>query len=401
MFGLFLFIVLPVLGLIISLSDLRKPQNALIFISFYALSGYCQHFALITADITRIGWAFQNAHPENALEYFAEGHSADLYIQFLFSSILPITNNPKIFCAIAATIYGILSYLITVRIYRYWPNRFGATFFLLVLVALSNVSLVHFTGLRFYTGAQFVILGCLQYCQGRRSGALLVCVGPLIHFTLIIALSAFVIWLLCHKLLRSNILIKWILCGTFAFSFLNLGSAAFKQFNEFDVENRMINVKVKAYTDDSGIQKREGQVSTYRAANSAFTKTFNMVSRCGLLIALLVLNSASYIVVSRSEKNLYLLIVIFAAISFIGIGVSEHFIRFVNLTWAIFFVFLTMIYRRNPDMKITKWVSGLAIANFYSIAFLLINYPRLVDSEIWYMPLPILIYDGLDFRIVM
>lgn len=398
MIALIFFISLPVLGFVFSLSDLRKPLNGIVFILFYTLYGYCQHFSLETADVARIGWDFQISSSADAIRSFDQGKAADLYRNFLFSILLPFTNNPKIFWAVVGLIYGTLSYFINLRIYQFWPHKRDFTFYLLVFVSLCNISLIHLTGLRFFTGAQLIILGSLLYCQGKKWGFLFVILAPAVHFTLISATVAFILWLAIKRILYSKTFINWLLTLSFVVSFVNLGGLALQQFNDLEVDNQMINTKFNAYTNPTS-NIREVK-STYRKANDLFTKTFQVISRTGLLVFLLILNNYPRIKSTRRQNLLFTLVVVFAALSFIGTSMTDVFSRFVCLAWGIFFVLFAMLYHTNPNFRFNKWVPWFAVVNFYYIAYLIINAPRLVTPDIWFMPLPIVIYDGLGFRIV-
>ena len=397
--SLVLFLVLPFLAFIISLDDLRKPINAIIFIAFYALFGYCNHFELITADIARIGYAFQNTqYLGNIFEIYEEGGKADVYSGLLFYYLLPFTNNPKVFCAVVAAIFGILSYAVYVNIYQYWPRERKGWFYVYILVALSNISLVHLTGIRYYTGGLLFLLSAINYIKGKKLWIIGIIIPGFIHFSLFIATGAFLAYVIFRKFIQNKTISFLALSLSLIISFFSMGSFAKDMFNEAEIENSAIESKVNSYTDEKSNVIEKPQ-SAYRQANSLFTKTFNMISRIGIYLFLLtILNKTNFKSLDKLTQKLLSFTVILTCVAFFAISLSEVAMRFVNLAWCSFFIVFPLILK-TYDFKAKSWIKWLVVANFYSIAFLFINAPRLVTPDLWYMNVPYLIYEGLDFRI--
>lgn len=398
-----LFILLPVVAFILSLKDLRRPQNAIVFISFYALFGYCQHFELLTADITGIGWVFQHASVVDAWETFKKGDTADMYRNFLFMNVLPFSRNPKVLCAVAGLIYGLLSYFLFVKIYKLWSLPRNKYFYLFILIVISNISLVHLTGLRFFTGGQLLALSAINYCEGRKLWLIGVLICPFIHFALFAGAAAFFIYFFFKRFFLIKRVSIVVLTMAFLVSFANLKSMAADELSNADIENSTMNTKLNAYTGQKSSYKiSTSTTSAYRQANSIFTNSFQLLSRLGLFVLILYfLRKLDIKKLSSLDKNLLTLSVVFCTISCLGLAVTPHFMRFINLTWAIFFIFLASYGFMYLKDNFNRVAILIFFFNFYSVAFLLINAPRLVTPDLWFCPLPYLIYEGINFRITL
>ncbi|MCH5213854.1 MAG: EpsG family protein [Muribaculaceae bacterium] len=393
------FIFFPFFAFVYSLSDIRKPALAFIFIAFYALFGYCNHFELISADIARIGYKFQTAYnASNAFDLYNEGDRPDLYSSLLFYYLSPFTSNPKILCAFIGLIYGVLSYAVFVNVYKFWPTTRSFGFYLYVLIVISNISLVHMTGVRFYTGGLLFLLSAINFIKGKRLWAIGALIPCFIHFSLIVASGAFVVYVFLGKIFKIKNLSIPLLIIAFVVSFINLGQFAQGYIDMLDIDNEALEVKINAYTspETSAIQHEQ---TAYRAANILFTTIFNIISKIGLTLSLLILiYKTNFKTLSAFTRNLFLFTIILSITALFSMALTDTAMRFVNLAWCSLFVLFPLLINRL-QLNAKQWIYSFAFFNFYSIAYLFFNAPRMVTPDLWYAPLPLLIYEGLNFRI--
>lgn len=401
------FIFLPFLAFLFCLKDLRKPQNAIVFIAFYALFGYANHFDLKTADISRIAYVFQYYDmffdPVNFLEPYLTGKSADIYKNVIMSMVWPFTNNPKVFCAAIALVYGILSYAVYVKIYEFWNKPYNRHFYIYILVCLSNISLVHLTGMRFFTGALLFILSAFNYITSDKKWIIGIVLSPFIHFSLWLATVGFVVYIFGRKLLNSKLLSKIIILICLGFSFVNLGGISKGYLNKMEVENQAFNTKAGAYmhgdneVQDSAVPENK---TIYRQANGIFTSVFEILCRIGLTIVLLKLyNQQEEFCQSSKMKKFFALCYLFSCMSILAVGINDEIKRFICISWGLTLLYIAYINGQNKSFKIQKYLVIIVFPNFYWICYLFINAPRLVDVSLWLLPMPYIIIDGIGYRI--
>ncbi|MCM1317107.1 MAG: EpsG family protein [Bacteroides sp.] len=403
---LLIFIFFPFLAFLFSLKDLRKQQNAIIFIAFYALFGYANHFALKTADISRIAYVFQfydkYFDPINFLEPFLSGASADVYKNIIMSIVWHFTDNPKVFCGAIALVYGFLSYAVYVKVYELWGRKYDKYFYIYILICLSNISLVQLTGMRFFTGALLFILSAYNYIMGEKKWIIGIILAPFCHFALWMGLAGFLIYLLGKNCILRRKLCKIMLLLCFAFSFVNLGGISKKYLQQMNVENRAFNTKAGAYMhEDSELQESDmSGKSAYRQANMMFTSFFEIVCRAGLVIILIkLLNRQRQLIQSSKMKKFFAFCFLFSCMSVFAVGISDDIKRFICISWCLVLLYVAYLCGRNLNFNIRKYESLIFFSNFYWVCYLFINAPRLVDVSLWFLPVPYIILDGIGFRI--
>ncbi len=403
---LLIFIFFPFLAFLFCLKDLRKRQNALIFIAFYALFGYANHFGLATADISRIAYIFQfydrYFDPNNFLDPFLRGYSADVYKNIIMSIVWHFTDNPKVFCAVMALVYGILSYAVYVKVYELWGRKYDKFFYIYILICLSNISLVHLTGLRFFTGALLYILSVYNFIMGDKKWIIGIFLAPFCHFALWVALFGFVIYLLGRTLLARKHLCRILVLTCLAFSFVNLGGISKKYLNQMDVENQAVNIKARAYMKEDEYLRRSSasEQSAYRQANQMFTSFFEIVCRVGLAIVLLkLLSKQNKLVQSSKMRKFFAFCFLFSCMSILAVGINAEIKRFICVSWCFVLLYIAYICGCNLKFNIKRYEGLILCSNFYWICYLFINAPRLVDVSLWFLPVPYIILDGIGYRI--
>lgn len=319
----------------------------------------------------------------------------------LIAIIRPITNNPKIFMCLAGAIYGFLTYKCILPVYEIWGKKRNFYFYLLIFVLISNISLVQLTGLRFFTAALLYCYCILTYLRKKRLIYLIFSIATLlIHFGFIpIIIATFAYFLGAKRLFYKPALAGCILTASFIISFLPLRSLSNQYLSSSNlIENQAISGKFSSYTNEEA-EAVDQNVSLYRQANDLFTEVFYVINRIGAYILMMVL-----IFKTNTDRlpdlfrklfyfSIFLFVVAFIAVSAIGSGQ-----RLLKIAWYFFLIYFAFYLYIKPTRQNKFFAKSLIFYNFYSISFLFFNAPRLADSFIWYMNLPVLIIDGFDFE---
>lgn len=395
---LVLFIFIPFIAFVLSIRNLSNKSNAIVFILFYGLFGYCQDFKLSTSDIYRIGWMFVDFNGKDLVKAYVDGALLDFYQWIMIAVTRPFTNNPKIFLSLLGIIFGFLTYLCIIPLYEYWRGKKNLSFYILIFIFLCNISLVHFTGIRFYTAALLYGVCLLNYIiKGKRKYILLSSICIFIHFGFIPVILATFLYVLVLNRFFNIKLMPWILLSSFFISFLPIKSITNSTVSSDSLENSSIQGKFSSYSAEKSDTSSDN--SFYRRANSSFTKLFMEVNKIGSFLLLLsILKHLHLTNYPHFTKKLISLTVFLFSFSYLCIGAISSGERMLNVGWIFGLFLMALILSHNHNIRWTKWNRRLIFINFYSIAFMLINAPRLVTPLLWLMNVPILIYDGIDFK---
>ncbi len=392
------YILFPFFTFLESLRNLSAKGAPLIFILFYGLYGYCQDFSLYTSDIYRVGWWFVEFETTNVIQAYKEGAFTDVYFWLLISIIRPLTSNPKIFMCVASMIYGFLTYKCLIQIYKLSKFPRKIPFYILVLVFMANISLVHMTGLRFFT-AGLLYCWCINsyLLYNKKSVLFISLLTVLIHFGMIPIVFATSIYLISKKFWGYRIL-RFALVLSFLISFIPTYELFGNLGIENAIENNAIKGKINSYTSGPDQYSSSENLSTYRQANNIFTKFFKKVNIIGSFIILILLLKAKRLPDKIRSANLFKFTLFLFSVSFLSVSLFGGGDRFIHISWVFLLIYLSLYLSEHYTKFYKKLVQSLILVHFYSISFLFFNAPRLVSPEIWLFNLPYLIWEGLDFK---
>src|SRR5690606_40147437 len=171
--GIPLFFILPWLGFLLSLFDLKSKRSAFVYIAFAMLFGYAISVSNSSADSYRYAQAF--AHFDNTLDYdrivqlYRMGELRDMYRLLLFYFTSIFTNNPKVMYAFAGLVYGIFSYL-SLRIFiKEYQGKWDRYVLVLALIFFTYISLSNINGFRFWTGALVLFYAVYNFIIERKN----------------------------------------------------------------------------------------------------------------------------------------------------------------------------------------------------------------------------------------
>ena len=209
--GIILSIIYPLGGLIYSIRNMGKSGTRLCFVLF------CLYFGIVFIyhqQGTFLGggsvseryavWlkeAYQN-RDLNLLDYVQEYRESkiDIYAPILLYSVSRFTDNPKIFFAVVALIYGIFYSGFIWLIYRH-ANLNKSIISILFLLALILVSPIwKINGVRWWTALFMFCYGTASFILEHKPRMLIWSViSLLIHYTFVYPLILFVIFILLPK----------------------------------------------------------------------------------------------------------------------------------------------------------------------------------------------------------
>lgn len=403
MFVIFLFA--PLVAFLYSLRDLSKKKFAAIFILFYGLFGYCQHFELETSDIYRRGCWFESTDlAGNVFMMYSNGEIPDLYTALTGLLIRSVTDNPKIYIGILGLVFGILCYNFYKYIYQNWTRPKHGIFFLLIFLALTNISLTTFTGIRNATASMLFLCSAYRYiyCDKKLwiAGVLL---STLIHFQIWSVVAVFMIYILTPLFVSQRaVLFKVLLILAFILSLTNLSGRVnrFIEDNSDMVSNASIVNKADVYTNGEEEELEDGN-TLYRQANQLFFKSFSVINRFGILVIMwLLINYMQKHRLDKPERRLYMFLLLLSVTVIAFYSINYHLgSRISNIWWELLYVFLARLFCLDGKIAAKKWLFFILFVNFAYIAQTFINAPRLVEPSFWLYPAPLSIYTGLGFSI--
>lgn len=397
------------MGFLKAMKELNRRSNGFVFIAFYALFGYAISFKLTTADSYRIGAVFcqMDFSYRMVLRMYAEGSITDIYLIFVYSVVKLFTSNPKVLFAVLGSIMGIYSYLSCRQLYKIWEGMKTRYFYIILLFYFLTISFFNVNGIRFWTATSFFSYYAIQYLYLERRTALIgILLTPLIHFGYMVAVIGVFIYLIMKRLhLTTHIYFFLMVVAFIAHVATPQSSLDDLMGSEGDVEeissSRALNRKADLYrnTSENLNRKQRNDTSLYRQANKAFTVTCEWINKVGMffLLTVLFLKRRS-ILMSNKQLQFFQYILFSFALGYIASLLIGSGVRFLRLANLMYFFWLISVFQQNESSEWRKYVRLLFPLNFYALAFLLFNAPRLVTPLLWIAPPFFTIINGLDFQ---
>lgn len=212
MHGIILSIIYPLGGLIYSIRNMDKSGTRLCFVLFCLYFGtvfiYHQQGTILGegSDSERYAIYLKDAHQNRTLnivnyvkEYNIRGQ-IDIYAPIMIYTISRFTDNPHIFFAVVALIYGIFYSGFIWMVYRHANQNKSiiSVLFLLALILISPIWKIN--GVRWWTGLFMFCYGTAGYILEHKPVLLLWSVlSVLIHYTFLYPLVVFILFTLLPK----------------------------------------------------------------------------------------------------------------------------------------------------------------------------------------------------------
>lgn len=407
--GLPMFIILPVVGFIISLFNFRSKTSGFIFIAFSTLFGYAISFSDSSADSFRYAYAFSNF--DNTLDYnkivnlYQIGELRDMYRLLLFYFVSIFSKNPKVMYAIAGLIYGVLSYLCILTFVNN-SGRKDSYVTILAVIFFTYVSLSNINGFRFNTGALLLYLSVYQFILKKKTLWVIgILCTPLFHYGFTLIIPVLLIYKLIERFLYNDIKVNSLLVFIFVICFfaswvittntIKLGFLSDTSLISGAVADRMNYINSAEVAD----------LVSERADNSLFLsvqKYFLGAIKIYLFVMIFILlRSLKKISGNKVIFNrLCAFVIFFYSFSFIATSIPSGG-RFLNIA-HLFFILLLVKFYSLYGTKHLKNLIIIAIPVFsFNIIFTNLVIPFLILSPtFFYGNVFWIIMEGLDFYII-
>lgn len=405
-----LFLINPLWAFLKAMKNLLDRNALIVFVLFYALYGYAISFELTTADSYRIGARFCQTDFSWWLvwQMYEAGALTDVYLIFVFSVLKPFTDNPKILYGIFGLVMGIFAGLSIRQLYTVWEGKHDRFFYLLVLFYFLEISFFNLQTTRFFTATSLFSYFVIQYLYfGQKKAFWGLFIAPLIHFSYIVAVVAFIVYNYGVKWFSSTKLCYWIMAMSFAM-FMAMPQSAIddimggEEDSELLSNSYAINKKFNSYsraTDKVADVSYNKEVSAYRQANSAYKKAFSYINKIGMFLLLTALyRRRNSIIQTEKQKKLFNYVLYFYAVSYIASAFFSSGGRFTRLACMLFIFWFLTIFQNNNNYITRRYCKLLLIVDFYSISFFFFNVTRMVTPLFWFAPPILTIIDGIGFE---
>ena len=409
-----LYLVNPLIGFINSMKNLDRRLNGLVFILFYALFGYAISFNLTTADSYRIAARFcQYEFDYRAIwSMYREGGVTDVYLLFVYGFLQQFTYNPKVLFGVLGAVMGVFSYLSIKQLYVIWNEGRDKYFYILVFFFFLAISFFNVNGIRFWTATSWFSYFAIRYLYfGKKRAIIGIILSPLIHFGYIVGVGGIIVFIILRRFFKNPsiyyylMLFSFVICMTVPSTMAGdiIGSMG---DSEELTSSRALNRKTQNYIhSEENTQRQEEreqykEQTLYRQVNSYFTRTFDYVNKIGMFLILTVLYLRRRSIIQEDRQIDFFNYVLFSfALGFLATFMIESGVRFIRLANMMFPFWLLTVFRNNMmvDVRWKRYVKALFFVNFYAIAFLFINSPRLVTPLFWFAPPIMTIINGIGF----
>jgi hypothetical protein len=405
--GFPVFFLVPWLGFVLSLQNLRSKTSAFVYIAFAMLFGYAISFADSSADSYRYAQSF--ARFDNTLDYnilvymYRTGELRDLYRVLLFYFTSIFSTNPKVMYAFAGLVYGVFSYLSFTIFVKERGEKWDQFVVILALVFYTYISLANINGFRFWTGAMLFFYATYNFIILKRSIWVLgILATPLFHYGFMLAMPLMILYRFIHPLLYNDKSVSKNLYYFFIIAFMaswvlgtnsiNLGFLSQVSSLSGEVGNRMEYVNSE---DITNLVDNRRENSLFLGVQQYFLDGIKIY----VFIVVLFLHKQIKKMAGNKKvlTNLLAFVLFFYTFAFIANSFPSGG-RFMNIAHLFFIILLVKFYSSYQTKNIKIVISWALPVFSFNIAFTNFMLPLLILSPtFWYGNLFWIIIEGLDF----
>ena len=222
--GIPIFFLLPWLGFVLSLFNIKSKNSAVVYVAFAMIFGYAISFTNTSADSYRYAEAFERF--DNTLNYntiiqlYRNGELRDIYRLLLFYFTSIFTNNPKVMYAFAGFVYAIFSYLNLQIFLSEAKTKTDKYVLILALIFYTYISLSNINGFRFWTGGMVFFYAAYNFIVKKQNKwSLAILIIPFIHYGFILIVPLILIYRFIHPILYNAKSVSTLLFYVFIISF--------------------------------------------------------------------------------------------------------------------------------------------------------------------------------------
>lgn len=399
----FIFFFQPFVAFLLALKNLRNKWNSMVFVAFTMLFGYAMSFTYTPSDSYRIAASFC-AYPihdiSNIALLWSQGKLVDFYMLLLNYVIHLFSDNPKVFYAFIGLMYGIFCCLSVRLLIKERMGKQSSYLTIIMFLFFTTASLANMSMPRFWTAVWIFFYSAVHVLKGKNRWFVGAGVSTLFHFSFL----APVLILVAYKILFSicNLNLRFLfrcMCVTFILSFcLNEQILQYVIPTEVLGDNEKLQAKVTAYVGEPETNQPIKSLSAYRQANNMVTTLFQLLMKVGAFGLLYsIVRRFKCLKIDSFTRKLLIFTIMFASGVFVLSIIRGVGWRYVWLLWLFILYLLYRVYDLNRETYWRNWIKILVPLNTYNIAFMFYLTYRAVDMLLFCAPLPVIIYDGLDF----
>lgn len=404
-----LFVILPWVGFITNLFDLRSKRGAFIYIAFAMVFGYAISFSDQSADSVRYAQSFSSF--DNSLDYstilmmYKSGELRDIYLLILFYFTSLFTNNPKVMFAFAGMVYGIFSFLSFKILLKELNHKYDLYVFILGLVFYALVSLSNINGFRFWTGALILFYSTYNSIILNKNIWLIgVLITPLFHYGFILMMPIIIMYRFIEYLFYNKnrvwVYLFYLFILSFAVSWVletNAISLSFISGN--DMLSGEIGSRLNYLNSEeiSGLVKHRSESSMFLGVQRYFNYAIKIYVFIVILFLWQLLKKYNG---NKIEYNrLFALVLFFYSVSFIATSFPSGG-RFLSIGHMFLFILLGKFYAINKSRSIKRIiVFSLPVFSFGIIFYNIVLPLMLLTPTFWYGNIIWIIIEGIGFRL--
>lgn len=406
--GVPMIFLLPVIGFITSLCNIRSKTSAFVYVTFAALLGYAISFSDSSADSYRYARAFSEF--DNALDYnalvnlYRSGELRDLYRVLLFYFTSIFSSNPKVMFAFAGVIYGILSYKAMIIFIKEAKGKYDLYVFILVLIFYTYVSLSNINGFRFWTGG--VLLFCASYkyiIENQKLWLLGLLITPLFHYGFILMIPVLLLYSFISPFTYSSKGVNNLLFFIFVVSFFGSFLLGTNSINlGFLTQSDALSGAVGSRLDYVNSEDVASLVESRREGSAFLTvrKYFDYGIKTFVFITILYLRRLLQRMTGDKTAftKLFAFVLYFYTFAFIATSFPSG-TRFLNITHLFLMILLVKFYVVYTGFSIKKLILWALSVFSFNIAFVNFMLPYLIlSSTFWYGNIFWILIEGWGFR---
>lgn len=407
--GIPFFFILPWLGFIISLFNIKAKSSAFVYIATAVIFGYSFSFLNESADSFRYALSFQDfdtsLNYEKIIALYKEGELRDVYKLLLFYISSIFSHNPKVLFAIAGGFFGYFSYQNMMILRNEMNIRIDIFTFIISISFFIHCSFANINGLRFTTGAMVLFFSIYNlFIKENKKYLLGVLVLPLFHYGFVLFVLVILFYLIFKKFMYTNKEVNVILFYSFIVTFflswiLGTNSISLDFFLKSSLISGEIGNRLEYLNSDD-----TASFVNQRAANSLFLsvqKYFDIGIKIYVFIMIVYFNKLiKKIKGNKIEFTKFLaFIMFFYSFAFIALSfpVGE---RFMFIAHLFLFVFMGKVYKYYKNVTYKKLILFSIPFFSFNIVFIIFFLPILIlSTTFWYGNFFWILLEGLGFKI--
>ena len=404
-----LLFILPLVGFISSLFNVKSKISTIIYLVFAMIFGYAMSFSDSSADSHRYAEAFSRF--DNTLNYntiiqlYRNGELRDMYRLLLFYFVSLFSNNPKVMYACAGLVYGIFSYLSLLIFVRERGEKWDKYVLILSLVFFTFISLASINGFRFNTGAMVLFYSTYQFILKKRTIWVLgILLTPLFHYGIILMIPVILFYKLIERMLYSEDGVKPVLFYLFIITFilswiLGPNSINLGFLSQADVFSGAVGARMN-YINSSEVAnlvENRGESSVFLSVQKYFGYSIK------IFVFIAILHFRKWIIKAKGDKTeytkIFAFLLFFYSVALIASSIPSGG-RFLNIGHLFMILLLGKFYAIYKAKDIRRLIAWALPVFSFNIAFINFMLPILILSPtFWYGNFFWIIIEGFDFHL--